>query len=168
MNIQISSVTEQNEGPDGVGLGGLTDFLAYHLHQFQIALSKYTDIAADELDIDRSSIRLLLFVDANPATPQGQIAEAMNLKRSSIVPIVDRLEKDGYLQRLLNPADSRSKALKLTRKGIRRVERIKKLVWEAEAEIFSGFSTAEKKLLVELMIRATKNLYGMIGHPQKK
>ena len=166
--MRKSFVTEQTEGPGGIATGDLSDFLAYHLHRFQVALAKYTDIAAGELNIDRSSIPLLLLVDANPGTPQGQIAQAMNLKRSSIVPIVDRLENDGYLERLLNPADSRSKALKLTRKGSHKVKRIKKLVWEAEAEIFSGFSASERKLLIELMDRATKNLYGMASKPGRK
>jgi DNA-binding MarR family transcriptional regulator len=87
----------------------------------------------------------------------------MNLERSSIVPVIDRLEYDGYLERRQHVADSRSKALWLTRKGARMVTKIKTLIDRAESEIFAGFSPQERTLLIGLMQRATDNLHEMIS-----
>lgn len=148
--------------PTQLKAGEISNFFGFHLYHLQIALSQFSDATVRNIGIERSSLRLLLLVDGNPGAAQGQVAQLMNLKRSSIVPIVDRLESDGLLERHLRAADSRTKTLKLTKKGARRVARIKELVRKAEEEIFSGFTPEEKKLLIELMSRASENLLTML------
>lgn len=152
--------TSQDTEPfSGLQAGRLTNLVAFHLQQFQIALSKYTDMAAGGIDLDRSSIRLLTLVEANPDAPQGRIAKAMNLQRSSIVTVIDRLEEAGYLERRPSASDARSKGLRLSRKGNQMVTRIRKLASQTEAEVvLSGFTSEEKEMLISLMRRATNNL----------
>ena len=68
--------------------GEISNFFGYHLNHLQMALSQFSEAAVRNMGIDRSSLRLLLLVDANPGAAQGQVAQLMNLKRSSIVPII--------------------------------------------------------------------------------
>lgn len=149
------------ESLDGLNPGALDERLPYHSYQMQKALTKYADKDLDEISLGRTAFRPILLIRANPGVVQGKLASAMSLERSSIVPVIDRLEEEGYVERRPHPKDKRSKALWLTRKGTRIAVRIEKIISERELKIFTGFSQEEQQMLLSLMRRAVANIWGL-------
>lgn len=60
---------------------------------------------------------LLCVIQANPGQSQSRLAEAIALKRSSLVPILDRLEREGLVERKATENDRRSNTVWLTEQG---------------------------------------------------
>jgi DNA-binding MarR family transcriptional regulator len=57
---------------------------------------------------------MLLLIEANPGVPQGRLAEAVRLDRSTMVGVVDSLEERGLMERRRG-TDRRTNGLRLTR-----------------------------------------------------
>ncbi len=143
---------------NGLSPGMLQRVLPFHAYQMYKGLSKYADQDLSEIELERSAFRPLLLIHANPGVAQGKLASALNLKRSSIVPAIDRLEMEGLVERRPHPVDGRSKGLWLTRKGSHLAAKIEHLLHVRDEKIFEGFSPQERSKLLELMQRATINI----------
>lgn len=145
-------------GEAGLELGLLADLVGYRIRLAQIAAFKDFEETAKRFDSAPRYFGLLMLIAHNPGLPQSRLAEAIHLVRSSLVPILDRLEAEGLVERRSSPIDRRSKAVWLTLKGRKLIERLKPLVVEHEDRLTRGFTTAERRQLVELLRRVDQNL----------
>lgn len=76
---------------------------------------------------------------------------ALGIDRSTLVPILDRLQARGLLVRRRSPTDGRTHALMLTPSGNKALGRFTTLVRRHEKRIGSGLSTAETRTLIGLL-----------------
>ena len=95
---------------------------------------------------------LTLIADEGPMTQQ-RLGERMGVDRTTVVSIVDALERQGFVERRRNPDDRRAYALQVTAKGAQWQERVTELVLETEAEFLAPLSADERKQLVEMLQR---------------
>jgi DNA-binding MarR family transcriptional regulator len=94
---------------------------------------------------------LLVLVDRNEGLSQMALARALGIDRSTLVPILDRLQTRDLLVRRSSPTDRRTHALALTPAGEKALARFGKLVRAHEKRIASGLSTAETRTLIGLL-----------------
>ena len=94
---------------------------------------------------------LLVLVDRNAGLSQMALARALGIDRSTLVPILDRLQARGLLMRHRSPTDGRTHALALTPTGEKALARFARLVRAHEKRIASGLSSAETRTLIELL-----------------
>jgi DNA-binding MarR family transcriptional regulator len=94
---------------------------------------------------------LLVLVDRNAGPSQMALAGALGIDRSTLVPILDRLQARHLLVRRPSPTDGRTHALVLTAAGKKALARFAKLVRAHEKRIASGLSTAETRTLIDLL-----------------
>lgn len=59
----------------------------------------------------------LYYLDKHEALSQMELAEKLNIKPSSVVRLMDRMERDGLVERVKNPEDRRAYNLIFTDKG---------------------------------------------------
>lgn len=59
----------------------------------------------------------MYYVNRCPSLTQKQLADKMNLKESTVVRLLDRMEADGLVRRALTKEDRRIRILELTEKG---------------------------------------------------
>lgn len=71
------------------------------------------------LAIGPTDLRALLLVGDLPQATPKQLAAELGLTTGSVTPVLDRLERCGYVRRLPNPHDRRSTLLSLTDLGAR-------------------------------------------------
>jgi DNA-binding MarR family transcriptional regulator len=79
------------------------------------------------------------------------LARALGIDRSTLVPILNRLQARGLLVRRDSPTDGRTHALGLTPAGEKALGRFARLVKAHEKRIASGLSAAETRTLIELL-----------------
>jgi DNA-binding MarR family transcriptional regulator len=94
---------------------------------------------------------LLVLVDRNAGLSQMALARALAIDRSTLVPILDRLQARGLLMRHRSPTDGRTHALALTPVGEKALARFARLVRTHEKRIASNLSAAETRTLIELL-----------------
>jgi DNA-binding MarR family transcriptional regulator len=92
-----------------------------------------------------------VLVDRNAGLSQMALARALGIDRSTLVPILNRLQGRGLLVRRDSPTDGRTHALGLTPVGVKALAKFAKLVAAHEKRIAAGLSTAETRKLIELL-----------------
>jgi DNA-binding MarR family transcriptional regulator len=142
----------------GLDLGHLTDSIAYQVRRAHLAVLRDFGQRLAEVDIVPRHIGLLVFVQLNPGAAQGRIAAAIELDRSTIVPIINRLEEGGFLERRASKEDARSNGLWLTRKGARILDQLHALGDARDEAMLDGFSVSERRALLKLIKRLIANL----------
>ena len=139
-------------------LGFVADLLGYRIRLVQIAAFKDFEAGAKGFGQAPRYFGLLCLIEANPGLPQGRLAEGVHLVRSSLVPIIDKLEGEGLIERRSSSADRRLKAVWMTTKGKKLLARLRPLVEAHERRLTQGFSAIEKKALLDLLGRVDLNL----------
>jgi DNA-binding MarR family transcriptional regulator len=133
--------------------GLLPTLLGYMLRRAQSAV--FGDFAATFARAGEAltpgEFGLLVLVERNAGLSQMALARALGIDRSTLVPILDRLQARGLLVRHRSPSDGRTHALALTSTGERALARFTKLVRTHEKRIASGLSAAEIAILIELL-----------------
>jgi len=133
--------------------GLLPSLLGYMLRRTQSAV--FDDFAATFSKAGEAltpgEFGLLVLVDRNTGLSQMALARALGIDRSTLVPILDRLQARGLLMRHRSPTDGRTHALALTLAGEKALARFARLVRGHEKRIASGLSSAETKTLIELL-----------------
>ena len=94
---------------------------------------------------------LLVMVERNTGLSQMALAHALGIDRSTLVPILDRLQARGLLVRRASPTDGRTHALGLTPAGEKALAKFARLVKAHEKRIASRLSASETRTLIELL-----------------
>ena len=133
--------------------GVLPTLLGYMLRRAQSAV--FTDFATTfqtaGATLTPGEFGLLVLVARNTGLSQMALARALGIDRSTLVPILDRLQARDLVVRRRSPTDGRTHALELTPAGARALARFTKLVRAHEKRIASHLSTAETQVLIDLL-----------------
>lgn len=133
--------------------GVLPSLLGYVLRRTQSAV--FADFAATFAQAGEAltpgEFGLLVLVARNAGLSQMALARALGIDRSTLVPILDRLQARGLLVRRSSPTDGRTHALGLTPAGEKALARFARLVKAHEKRIASGLSAAETRALIGLL-----------------
>jgi DNA-binding MarR family transcriptional regulator len=108
------------------------------------------------IGLDSREVMLLWNVAIEEGRSQRELAEALRLPGSRVVGLVDRLEAGGWLQRRLSANDRRTRALHLTPKGNKLVDRIMDIAAEHEDDLTRGLGSRDRKELVDLLTRIAR------------
>ena len=86
---------------------------------------------------------------------QREISDQLGLDASDVVGVLDVLETAGLVERRRDPQDRRRHAVVLTEVGQSAAERFAALQAEAETRALSALDPEERRLLADLLHRAT-------------
>jgi len=136
----------------------LRDLVTYRLRLLQIAFYKAFEQQVTGHGSAPRYYGLLKLVQANPGIPQTRLAEAIFLDRSSLVPILDTLTREGWVTRRKTPQDKRVRRVFLTEAGAARLRALDVEVRAHEAVVTRGLSETEKTQLLSLLSRLGTNL----------
>ena len=85
---------------------------------------------------------------------QQQIGSAMGIDPSTMVGLVDQLERGGLAKRRPHAKDRRAREVVVTPKGRRALTRARELAAEVERDVLRGLTAAERRQLVALLRKA--------------
>jgi len=94
---------------------------------------------------------LFLLYRAKGGLLLSELGEQMLVTRANITGLVDRLEKEGLVERFSHPTDRRSIIAKITRRGRKLIEAVIPTHMELNRKLLSCFNEEEKKLVVTLL-----------------
>ena len=106
------------------------------------------------IDLNPAQFGVLNLLGARDGAIQQEIASSMGIDPSTMVSLIDELERAGLAERRLHPADRRARSVSLTAKGRRAVKRGREMAAQVEDEVLGGLSAAERRELLTLLRRA--------------
>ena len=93
-----------------------------------------------------------VIIDEGPLSQQA-LGRRLGVDRTTVVTVVDELERAGFVERRRNPHDRRAYALEASKAGLEWQAKARKIVLDAERELLAPLSTGERKELISLMQR---------------
>ena len=136
-----------------VDLGHLAALLGYRLRRAEVFVFQNFAAHLGADGIGPGQLGVLLLVQANPGSNQTRIGKALGIDRSTLVSMIDTLEKRGLIRREPSPTDRRSHALMLSEEGAAFLRAIRPRLDAHEAEIARNLSAAERAQLIDLLKR---------------
>ena len=92
-------------------------------------------------------------------TPK-HLAESMSLETSTISGVLDRMQKKGLIDRVINKEDRREVQVRLTDKGRELEEKITVVIDEVNAEVLKSFSEEEVASLKDFLRTIASGSFG--------
>lgn len=124
-------------------------FLVHRAHR---ALSTYASVGlAEALGISVAQLTTLMYVSRHEGCSLSELAELLDLNKSAVTGLVQRMERAGTLRREPNPDDARGSLLYVTPKGHELRERAKPLLRKVNAELTQGFSAQEMETVLRFL-----------------
>ena len=90
---------------------------------------------------------VMTVLDKRPGLTQQELADHSNVDRSSMVAVLDELERMGAVERRKDPADRRANALHITPRGRRLLTKARTAVAGAEDAFLAPLAPAEQQRL---------------------
>ncbi|MFA8342609.1 MAG: MarR family winged helix-turn-helix transcriptional regulator [Rhodothermaceae bacterium] len=128
---------------------------AFHEILFAMMFRRQDNGADDIQKFTFAEMHLMGLAYYNPDMILKEIRDYLNIPQTTLSSIVAKLEKNGYLKRVINPRDMRSFSLELTEKGKSRLEMHQKSDYEQVKSALLPLSEEEresfKKILGKIM-----------------
>jgi len=137
-------------------LASQTEEFAHLLHLAAHDWRTVLDRRLRPLGLSRATWMLLAFVRKLDGPNQTQLADRLGLEGASVVRLVDRLEREGYVERRTG-ADRRVKTIHATARGEALASEIFRIAGEMRGDLFRGIPAEEiaaaHALLARLHVR---------------
>ena len=116
----------------------------------------------------RSQHQLLMYVFRHPEASQKELARLYNVSTAAIAVSLKKLEKGGYIRRLVDEDDNRFNKILITEKGRSVVAESVDFFKKVEARMFAGFSADEEETFYTCVCRIHENLSAMLEEEERE
>lgn len=116
----------------------------------------------------RAQHQILMYVAKHPQSSQKNIAEEFKISPPAVGVSLKKLEKGGYLKRLVDEEDNRFHQVTLTEKGMRVVRDSEQIFQQTMEEMFQGLSEEDLERLQNYFTRIRDNLKEICQEEQGK
>jgi DNA-binding MarR family transcriptional regulator len=127
--------------------------LGFLLKHSQLRLRALHEPALAPLDLDGRQFAVLDLVAAEGPRSQQQLGERMRVDRTTMVSLIDQLERKGLVERRRREADRRAYDVRVTEAGERVLEEARGAIEAAEREFLAPLSADDAQRLRELLGR---------------
>ncbi|MDB5988132.1 MAG: Transcriptional regulator, MarR family [Nevskia sp.] len=114
------------------------------------------------LNLTLAQCKVLIYLQRNEGISQVRLAERTDTDPMTLVRTLDRMERDGLIERRQDPADRRARRLFMTTAAEPVVAEIWRIAARARAASLAGLSPAERVQLVSLLERVHDNLTTLV------
>ncbi|MBO5179069.1 MAG: MarR family transcriptional regulator [Clostridia bacterium] len=108
--------------------------------------------------IVKAQAQLLLLIKENDGCTQKDLASFVGVKYSSMSERLDKLEKNGYIERAVDEDNLKYKRVYITKEGKLAAVQCKRILREIEDVLFKGFTKKDRSQFEEYLNRMITNL----------
>ncbi len=149
--VSLKAKPGRQNRADGLDFGCLPGLVGYQVRRAQLADFQHFMAATGGVTPGRFGV--LTLIAANPGLNQSDLAAALGIDRSTLVPVIDVLEAKRLVARHPSPTDRRTNALHLTRQGEASRRDLERRVRRHEAEMAGDLTEKERRQLLALLAR---------------
>jgi len=105
-----------------------------------------------------AQVPVLAALKHSEGLPQAELVRIARVEQSSMAQLLGRMERDGMIERVADPADKRSRLITLTDAARERMPAARAIMLQGSAQALEGFSEEEEATLLALLLRVNANL----------
>ena len=132
--------------------------LASIIHELALMAARIFNRRVKDFGFTRSQWEVIYLLHENDGQTQTEIAAQLIMAKPPLGKLIDRLEKDQWLERRDDPADRRAKRVFLTPKSTPVFDPLEQIVSDIGDLATDGFSDKERREFVAMLAAAHKNL----------
>ena len=136
-----------------IDFGELPGFVGYQVRRAQARLFSELEAALKGFDLTPGSFGVLTLIHANPGVTQGALATAFGVDKSTMSPVIFRLEQRGLVRREVLASDRRRHALFLAAAAEPIYRAARDNMRAVEAGIAARLTRAEQRELARLLVK---------------
>ena len=122
---------------------------------------------ATQLGMTLTHAKVLVFLSRNEGATQARLAELTDTDPMTLVRVLDRMEKDGWLERRPDPSDRRAYRLFLKRAADPVLAEINRIGDKARGEALTGLSPEDRAHLLTSLEHIQANLVELVPSPSE-
>lgn len=145
--------TERADKSITLETGHLHQTIAYHIRRAQLQLWRDFKENVNSGTLIRGQYTVMSMINANPGITQIDLSRELDIDKASLVPLIYRLEKAGWITKIPAEEDRRRHTLFLTKEGQKNLNILNENMEVHEKEIRSKFTNPEVKTLIKLLRR---------------
>jgi MarR family transcriptional regulator for hemolysin len=126
--------------------------------------SRIADTALRDLGFATGQLPVLVSLKHRQALSQAELARIAEVEQPSMAQLLNRMERDGLVQRVADPADKRSRLISLTADAGQRMPQAKAVMEAMTEKALAGFTPEEVAQFTRLVLRLNDNIDRM-GDP---
>lgn len=149
-------------GERDIDYGELPGYVGYQVRRAQARIFSELDAALKDFDLTPGSFGVMTLIRANPGIAQGTLATAFGVDKSTMSPVIFRLERRGLIRREVLASDRRRHALFLEEAAEATYLAVRKKVQAFEQSIAARLTAAEQRELARLLVK----LQGLAAEPR--
>jgi DNA-binding MarR family transcriptional regulator len=138
--------------------------VGFLLHDVSRLMRAWFDERAQALGLTRAQWRVLVHLGPRQGINQTSLAEILELDNVTLSRHIDRLERDGWLERRPDPEDRRAWRLYLAEASRPTLEKMETLAAETQAAALAGLSSDQRALFVETLVKIKENITPKASH----
>lgn len=137
----------------------------YLIHDVSRLRRLFYDQQSRHLGITRSQWWVLFNLARHHGEPlnQNELAQMIELGSAAVGELIQRLEKSGFVERVVDPKDRRAKRVVIAERGREVLEHMKLVARENNDGIMAGISLDEQEVLNKLLARMKDNLVELLS-----
>jgi DNA-binding MarR family transcriptional regulator len=133
------------------------DSAAYLASQLAKGFSRSLHQRAAGLGFSPGQFPILLELWSDDGLTQKQLLERVDIEQATMANTLSRMERDGLIERKPHPSDKRAQLVFLTAKASAMQTEAINAAIAADHDLFKGFRTFERELLIEYIRRILEN-----------
>lgn len=150
--------SEPNTSDRPLDFGPLPRLTGYLLRRAQLAVFDDFIKLFEPLGLRPAQLSALLVIERNPGRKQSEIAEALGIRQTNLVGLIDELDRRGLTRRKRLTVDRRSHAVTLTAKGAALLKKALAIQDKYETALISRFGRHDHEQLLTLLAKLTSML----------
>jgi DNA-binding MarR family transcriptional regulator len=117
-------------------------------------------IAAEQLVLDAHGLSMwgyivLIALDRSPIRTQAVLAEAIGADKTRIIPTLDELQAQGFIERRPDPDDRRARLLTLTSAGREVMDAVQTAIQRGEERWLGTLSSGDRAVFLRILEQLT-------------
>ena len=127
------------------------------LHEISKAAIIYFQNELKGYSIGPAQVKTLLFITENPGLNQIELANNLNLDKSSITSQLKILQSNGYITRYTSDKDGRMQLIKITEKTREIIEPLREIFAAWTDILFTGVDKNERDIIIDYLEKMRDN-----------
>lgn len=124
--------------------------------------SKNFERLATSLNLTLAQCKVLAGIERNEGLSQVKLAESADTDPMTLVRILDRMERDGWVERRSDPGDRRARRLYLTPEAAPVIAEMWAIAEQSRAQALAGLSAEQREQLLDLLLHVQGNLQALV------
>jgi DNA-binding MarR family transcriptional regulator len=116
-----------------------------------------------QLGMTFTQCKVLVFLSRNEGTTQAKLAEASDTEPMTLVRVLDRMERDRWIERRPDPADRRAYRLHLLPASTPVLTEILRIAEKARSEALAGLTGEQREQMMDMLEHVRTNLAALVS-----